>query len=660
MALTHVLRPIAINGLEIKNRILRAAHGTSYGRGTINDDLIAYHLMYAKGGVGLSTLEASVVHQSASNHTINVWDDSIIPGFARIADAVRPHGMRLFVQLWHGGHRWPPADGSPGWSASTVPNHIGGVPIEMSEDEVAEIVAAFAAAAVRAREGGLDGVEVHFGHGYLVQQFLSPLTNRREDGYGGSFDNRLRFGREILHAIRRATGADYPLGIRISDNAAPGGFTPEDGAEVVRRLCAERLVDFVNASMGSQYSVAAMLPAAETPTGVMLPSARPMIAAATVPTMIAGRYRTLEEADQAIREGSADMVAIVRAMIADPELVTKTLAGRGDQVRPCIGCNQGCVAGIRTAAQRMVCAVNPALGFERTLSESLIVKSSNPKTVVVVGGGVGGMEAARLAALCGHRVILFEAQPRLGGAIAIAKRAPRLHAIGDIAHWLEAEIYRQGVDVRLSSYAEAEEVLAEQPFAVIVATGSLPRMDGIQVMQPGLPARGVEQSHVHSSHDVFDIPAERLGRSALVLDDVGHYEAIGVAEHLIERGLKVTFVTRHSSFAPAMELAARHEPALRRLRKGDFTLVTRGLLAEIRPGVCGVRFLDAETLFEVPADTVVLVTHNQPQTAIYRALRDAKKAGRDFTLKIVGDAHAPRDLMAAIREGHMAGRFLDA
>jgi 2,4-dienoyl-CoA reductase-like NADH-dependent reductase (Old Yellow Enzyme family) len=367
MHLTHALEPISINGLDIKNRVFRPGHGTYFGKGAITDSLIAYHEARARSGVGLSTLEVCCVHPStSSNMTLYGWSDDIIPGFQRISSAMHRYGMKLFVQVWHGGHHWPNIDGSPPWSASDVPSPWGFVPVPMSREQIHEIVRSFGATARRAREGGLDGVELHFGHGYLIHQFFSPITNKREDEYGGSLENRMRFGRECLEAVRAEVGQDFVVGIRISDSHIEGGVTSEECADIVRDYSGRGLIDFVNGSMGSYHDAPSMLPAMDTPTGSMLPSSEPIVKAAPegVVRMIAGRYRTVEEADQIMREGVADMVGINRAMIADPDFFSKSLAGNGHRVRPCIGCNQGCVGGILTSPPNMGCTVNPAVGHE--------------------------------------------------------------------------------------------------------------------------------------------------------------------------------------------------------------------------------------------------------------------------------------------------------
>ena len=256
----------------------------------------------------------------------------------------------------------------------------------------------------------------------------------------------------------------------------------------------------------------------------------------------------------------------------------------------------------------------------------------------------------------GHKLVLLEAQNRLGGAVNIARKAPKSAQIADIVIWLEQEIYRLGVDVRLSTYAERAEVLALIPDAVIVATGSSPRMDSVQAAVTGRRVLGVQQPHVYSAHDIFDVAQDKLGRSAVVVDDVGHYEALGVAEYLVARGIAVNFVTRLASLAPRIDSIQRLEPVLRRLRRGYFALRVRARLIEIGPHDCQVGWLDGDQFETLPADCVVLVGYNTSNTELLRELECDRD--RRFVLKVAGDAASPRDLQVAIREGHMAGRFL--
>ncbi len=654
--LERVFEPIRIGNVTIPNRVVRTAHGTWISHAKINDELIAYHVARAKGGVGLSYIEFTSVHPSSFTLGPLSWDDGIIEGCARLVAAIRPYGMKMFHQLAHGGFIYPPLDG-PAWGASRIPNPLNAaVPLEMTRDMIAEVVDAFAAATRRSRQSGLDGVEFHAGHGYLVHEFLSPLTNRRDDEYGGSLENRLRFLREILAAARRSAGSDFPLGIRLSDQFAPGGIDADECARAAGMLEADGLIDFINGSQGSYHALPVMLPAMDQPLGSMLPSSAKVVAGVkNLPRILtAARVRTLEEAEQMLRDGLGDLIGVQRAHIADPDLVRKTREGRVDEVRPCIACNQGCVGGLLSPAARLGCAVNVAVGFEQTLAEDLIVRTERPKKVWVVGGGPAGMEAARIAALKGHKVTLAEAGPVLGGAAIIAKLAPRMQTFGDFTDWLEREIYRLGVEVRTGAFIEADDIRVERPDAVIVATGGMPRMDGVQAAVPGQPAIGVELAHVLSSTDLLTQPAAALGSTALVFDDVGGYEAVGAAEFLIERRVSVTFATRCSSFAPIVDSWTRAEPALQRLHAGDFELLTRTQLLEIRKGECVVRPLQGQRTRVIAADLVVLVMPRNPLSGLYGELR-----GSIPSLAIVGDAKTPRDLQVAVREGHLAARAID-
>lgn len=654
MGYTHVDKPIRIGAIELKNRIVRPAHGTVIGKGTMNDALIAYHEARARGGAALSILEVGSVHPTSA-FCLNIFEPAIEGGMRKLVDTVAPHGMKVFQQLWHAGHHIIPADGSPPWAPSDVVSaEVGVVPQPMTKMMIDTVIGAYVDAAVRMERCGLDGVDVHCAHGYLPAQFLSANTNKREDEYGGSFDNRARFIMELLAAIRGAVSKSFVVGIRVAPDLTVGGVGIEENLRVSQMLEERGHIDYVNISIGNYNSYTKMVGGMHEPMGYEMPTSVPIATAVKSPTMVIGRYRTLEEIDQVIRSGEADMVGLVRAMIADPDLVTKSLAGKSDQVRPCIACNQGCVANAVFIWQGMECAVNAGAGHELERGDHRLTLVAKPKQVLIVGGGPAGMEAARSAALRGHRVTLAEASSNLGGALLAAAKAPTRHTMGDILTWLEAEIYRLGVNVRLGAYMETEDVLNSGAEAVIVATGSTARMDGIQGSHPGQPVRGMDRRNVLSSIDLFMSPPADLGRSAVVIDDVGHYEGIAVAEHLVAKGLSVTYVTRLRAFGQLIQMSLMNEPFLTRMRGKPFRYMirTRAIAIEADAVVVGPTHLvvdDVDTE-RLPADTVVFISGNRPNRELYVELSE-----RRFDVRVVGDANSPRFLETAIREGHIAG-----
>lgn len=651
MAYTHVDKPIRIGAIELKNRVVRPAHGTVIGKGIMNDALIAYHEARARGGAALSILEVGSVHPTSA-FCLNIFEPAIEGGMRKLVDTVAPHGMKLFQQLWHGGHHVIPADGSPPWAPSDVISaEVGVVPQPMTKMMIDTIIGGYVEAALRMERCGLDGVDVHCAHGYLPAQFLSPNTNKREDDYGGSFENRARFIMEMMAAIRGAVSKRFVVGVRIAPDLTVGGLGVDENLRVAQMLEERGLIDYVNISLGNYNSFAKMVGGMHEPMGYEMPTSVPIAKAVKLPTMVIGRYRTLEEMDQVIRAGEADMVGLVRAMIADPDLVVKSLAGKADQVRPCIGCNQGCVANVMFIWQGMECAVNAGAGHELTRGDHRLTQVESPRKVLVVGGGPAGMEAARVAALRGHQVTLAEAGPTLGGAMRLAAMAPTRHAIGDILTWLEAEIYRLGVDVRLSTYLEASDALVTEADAVIVATGSTPRMDGILGSHPGQPIHGMEQQHVISSTELFMTPPADLGRTAVVIDDLGHYEGLAAAEHLVSKGLRVTYVTRLRAFAPGVQNALMNEPFLKRMQGKPFAykIRTRAIAIDGRHVIVGPAHLTDDTVATevLSADTVVFISANRPNSEL--------SVARGGDVHVVGDARSPRFLETAIREGYEAG-----
>lgn len=613
----QVLAPITIKGVTIPNRVVRTAHGTNIGQGRISDDLIAYHLARARGGVGLSIIEAASVHWTDTG-TLRLHDESCIEDAARLMDAVRPTGMRVFAQLGHLGHEGVPMRaGERPWSASEVPSLTNGSTSHaMTIAEIDEVIGCFAQAARWMVEGGVDGIEVHAAHGYLLQGFLSVATNRRDDRYGGSFEGRLRLSVEVLAAVRAAVGPDVVVGIRTGAEADEAGMLAEDCADVVAALSDTGLVDYVNVTYGSCRAAHKIIGAMHERVGYELPTSEVVTKATSLPTIVTGRFRTLAEADEVIRTGIADLVGMTRAHIADPDLVAKTRAGRAHEVRPCIACNQGCVGGLSLG--RMACAVNADVGFER-VHDGAYEPVVTPRRVVVVGAGPAGLEAARVAALRGHRVVVCEADTTLGGNLRWSRRFPHRGAIGEIVDWLAAEVVRLGVEVRTGARVDDAALAALAPDVVIAATGAV----------------RARPAGAWSSIEIAALDAPPPGvADAVIVDRFGSYEVLGVAERLVGWGIDVTVVTP----LPMLAVRALRElvvaPALERLAAGPGRFRAR---TGVDPG---------EPL--PVADLVVVI---EPQHRPH-----GLTVSDGVEVHVVGDAHEPGHLWGAIRSGNAAGR----
>ena len=654
-AYRRTLSPLSIRGLTIKNRVVRTAHATAYADGPVNDPLIAYHLERARGGVGLSILEGAWIHESSRTWARNIhcWSDEVIPGYERLMEAIDPTGMRVIQQIWHGGgiySDWRTVAVGP----SALPGMLTGVPTrEISKAQIRGLVNAFADAAVRCEKGGLHGCEIAGSHGYMVMQFLSPWSNQRCDEYGGNIENRARFLREILSEIRSRVSDRFIAGVRLGPEALEGGLTTDQIVETLNMLKAEGLTDYINLSMGGYHNPESIIPALHAPCGIELDWVGGVRARTGLTTFVSGRFRSLDEVEQVLAAGEADMVGMTRATIADPHLVNKTLEQGPDAVRPCIGCNQLCVGNIFTG-QMLQCTVNVQVGRESEFDNADIPTASQPKRVLIVGGGPAGLETARVAALAGHHVELHEATPDLGGAVRLVKNIPHLSGLADVIHWLQQEVYRLGVEVHLSSYLDAEEIVAKAPDTVIIATGSEPREDGWQLAAPRLVLENLRPPFVVNSHDLLEgRVAIGAGKTVVVEDDTGHAEAAGVAEYLIAQGASVQFVSRFAEFAPQMAQAWRSRPALRRLNgSGRFSFHSQSVIS----GVDGDGRVDVSSLVGIPAislaaDHLIFIGYNQPRDGL---LDELKRAGYSGHLELVGDCKSPRYLHAAIHEGFNA------
>jgi 2,4-dienoyl-CoA reductase-like NADH-dependent reductase (Old Yellow Enzyme family) len=647
MAYEHVFQPLSIGGCTVPNRIARTAHST----GTTGDDLIAYHEARAAGGLGLTILEIAGVQPSTAT-AIPVYTDRVQAFYAELADRLHAHGTKVFQQLWHGGAAYGRA-GQP-ISASAVPApSIDRIPRPMTAAMIDDVVAAFAAAARRCRDGGLDGVELHGAHGYLIGQFLSPATNLRDDGYGGSTEGRTRFLVEILQAIRGEVGADFPVGVRLSGtDFIEGGIDPVEAAAIARTI--EPLIDFLDVSMSSYWRFHKFLSTLDDPLGYEIETSEQVTKAVAVPTIVTGRILTLDHADHLIGTGVADMVSMVRAMVADPHLVAKARAGREDEIRPCIGTSIGCVAQLMTTG-RLQCVVNVAAGREATVPFETPAPAEVLKRVVVVGAGPAGMEAARTAAQRGHEVHLYDLAGELGGQVRMAASAPHRADLGAITRWLADEIVRLGVHVHLRTPVDPDLVVDAAPDAVIIATGSTPRRDGFQLSTPSIPVPGADLPHVWTSWDVLGFGGRAtVGSTAVVFDDTGTFEAVSVADTLIAAGAAVTIAGRLEQLGAKIPYPpATVEASRERLFAARVRFVPNVALREITPTGVVVHGIGHDGTEVLPADTVVVVSYHHPNVELADHL-----GGHEFELHLVGDVTGTSSIYDAIHSAAAIARTL--
>jgi 2,4-dienoyl-CoA reductase-like NADH-dependent reductase (Old Yellow Enzyme family) len=660
-----LLKPLQLKGLVIRNRVMSTSHAPGYGKdGKPQERYQAYHEEKAKGGIGLTMFggSSSVSLDSPATpwNQIAVTDDSIIPYFQSFADRVHRHGAKLMIQLTHMGRRtrWDTDGWLPTLSASPRREPASrSIPREMDAYDIARVIKDYAEAARRAKAGGLDGIELSSAHGHLIDQFWSPSVNYRTDQYGGSLENRMRFGIEVLEAMRAATGDDFVIGMRMSgDELLAEGLSHADCLAIASDYAGRGLVDFINVLGGQardHMAHAVILPNMSFPVAPFLFLASAMKREVDVPIFHAGRVTDLATGARAVAEGHVDMVAMTRAHIADPHLVKKLTAGREDDIRQCVGAGY-CIDRIYVGGDAL-CIQNAATGRESTMPH-VIPKAETKRRIVVVGAGPAGLEAARVSAERGHAVVLFEQASVIGGQINLAAKATWREALSGIPRWLGGQVQKLGVDLRLGTEATEQRILAENPDVVILASGGQPFLGD----HPGAEL-------AISTWDVLSGRVEPTG-SVLLYDETGQHHGASTAEFLSQRNCLVELVTHDRMIGE--EIGTTNQPIhLRQLYRQGVVMTPNLALGEIyKEGnrlVAVLRNSMTDEEEERIVDHIVVEYGTVPNNALFDALKPravnhgqtdlpSLLGGRPqpwpagLALYRVGDAQAGRNIHAAI------------
>ncbi|MCC7045792.1 MAG: NADH:flavin oxidoreductase [Alphaproteobacteria bacterium] len=660
-----LLQPFRIRHLTLKNRVMSTSHACGLEvDGMPVERYQRYHESKARGGIALTMFGGSSnVAPDSPNifRQLNVGTDAIIPHLQQFSSRIHAHGAALMCQITHLGRRGEPY--ASNWLPTIAPSPIRetlhrSFPKEMDEHDIARVVKAYGAAARRCKEGGLDGIETLAG-GHLIGQFLSPNTNRRTDRFGGSLENRCRFGLMVFEEIRRQAGDDFIVGFRyvVDEGDTAGGLGFDECVAIAQIFERTGMLDFFNAIYGRMDTEIGLavdnMPGMASPIAPWLQRVGAFKRAVKLPVFHAARIADIATARHAIREGLLDMVAMTRAQIAEPNLVAKLEAGQEDRIRPCVGATH-C-----QSQYRPHCLHNPATGREASLPQTIARADRPGRKVIIVGGGPAGLEAARVSGERGHKVVLFEAGDRLGGQILLAARASWRKDLVGIVDWRRSEMARLGVEVRLNRLVEAAEVLAERPDVVIVATGGVPDIAWL----PG----------AELCTSVWDAlsGATPLAGDIVVYDGTGRHPAPQVVEMAAAQGRQVRLVSIDAQLAQELTYAERVIWKKRAYELGVPTSFDHEIERIERRGnrlVAVFRNLVTRQATELAADQVIVEHGTIPADQLFQDLRagsandgvtdiDALLEGRAqphagraaaFELHRIGDAVASRNVHAAV------------
>ncbi len=598
-----VLEPFVSGRLQLKNRIVRLPHGTGkLARGGFTQRWCNFHMQYARRGVAMSIFEACSVHPSAPGY-LKLWGQENFDEVEVLVAEAQTHDMRMIQQLWHAGAHGMPTDGSPAWAPSSIASPVTRHPVQaMTIDQLDELKNAFISAAHACVNMGLDGVELHAGHGYLFHQFLSRRTNRREDGYGGDLVGRRKFLLDVVSDIRSQVPEDFIIGVRVSMSADWEGAEFIDDMKIhVQALDSEADIDYLSLSEGSHHRRDQMIGGRFQPLGYQADLAEEFTSLVETPTLAAGRITTLEQAEEILQSGKADLVGLARALIADPDFMIKSRNGDTALIRPCLACNEGCIGGIQSGT--ISCVVNPDIPFAM---QEHPIEVDNGTNVVVIGGGPSGLETAWRLAAAGMNVTVYEKNEHLGGQLRWVKDLDGFQELARYSEWLEAQCRELGVRICTGLELDVRADICQQASFVVVATGGLQteRLDSFEP-EPMLP----DQLRQVTMSEIFESSSLSLGH-VLVVDRVNDYVTAAVITRLSQCATGVSVASVDPVlFSPLDEYFQGND--YRNMLAGELSFFPTSRIVDWegpQPLLGGV---DSQQLID-PVDTVLVVECRSP------------------------------------------------
>ena len=646
--------PLTLRHKTLRNRVTFGAHTANMSvNGLPGAQYGAYLLERAIGGAGMIVAEPVPVHRTGvlTRGNFLAEDDAIIPAFQKILDPIKDAGAVILQQLYHvGQHGDSDLSYQPHWGPSGKPSyHDSDGSHAMSVNEIEEMISAFVAAAVRCQKSGFDGVEIWAAYHSLLEQFWTPWSNVRDDDWGGSLQNRTRISMRILEGIRKACGDDFIVGMSVSySDSYSVSLTIEQTTEILALHDATGHLDYVSCGSGGYLDFEKLMPTFALGEKLTIPATEVFkreLKHAKVQSE--SGIRTPENAETVLSSGQADLVSIVRGQIADPHLARKLTEGRPEDIRGCISCNQMCW-GRRSRDYWISCLINPSAGREHEWGGDRFSPVEKPKHVLVVGSGPAGLEAARVAAECGHRVDIHEAASVIGGQFRLAGEQPRRAQITDLLNWYERQFDRLSVRLHLNSYLEQDEVRAIGADVVVLATGSLPDEDATQRWLPQLgPLPGLENGQVYSAEDVMRREA-RLGDSVIVYDEGGNMRGVGTAWHLAEGGKQVILITPDPYVGKELSRTSADIPIRAKLAQLSVQMLTEHAILNWSGNGARLKNLLDGAEVDVPSSALVMATTN-------RAFDPLSEELTDLDVRLIGDAQAPRQAPWAFYEGRKCG-----